>query len=405
LTIFVGIDWAERQHDVCVLDAAGGRLAGLHIAEGIEGIARLHGLIAEHAEVPGDVVIGIETDRGLLVTALVGAGYEVHAVNPLSAARYRERHTTSRAKSDRGDARMLADLVRTDRHLHRPVAGDSELLEAIKILARAHQNLIWTRQRQLNALRSALREFYPAALAAFEELGHPDALAVLALAPGPEQAPRLSLNRIAAALRRAGRQRNVERRAAEIQAALRAPQLAAPRLVADAQAAHAAALVAVIGMLDVQIAALERRLVESFEQHPDAELLRSLPGLGAILGARVLAEFGDAPDRYVDARARRNYAGAAPITRASGTSRVVVARLVRNKRLFDACWQWALCALTASPGARAYFDAHDPGPHTGKTARRKLANKLVGILHGCLANRTAYDDSRAWPADFKDVAA
>jgi transposase len=403
--IYVGIDWAEAHHDVCVLDAAGVRLAATRIAEGIEGIALLHGVLAELAERPSDVVIGIETDRGLLVTALVAAGYQVHAVNPLSAARYRERHTISRAKSDRGDARMLADLVRTDRHLHRPVAADSELLGAIKVLARAHQNLIWTRQRQINAQRSALREFYPAALAAFEELGHPDALAVLALAPSPEQGPRLSLSKIAAALRRAGRQRNVERRAAEIQVALRAPQLAAPPLVVDAQAVHVAALVAVIGALDTQIAALEGRLVERFEQHPDAGFMRSLPGLGAILGARVLAEFGDAPDRYADARARRNYAGAAPITRASGTSRSVVARHVRNKRLFDACWQWALCALSASPGARAYFENHNPGPHTGKTARRKLANKLVGILHGCLASRTHYDESRAWPSELQDVAA
>src|SRR5207247_6369944 len=122
-------------------------------------------------------------------------------------------------------------------------------------------------------------------------------------------------------------------------------------------------------------------------------------------GARVLAEFGDAPGRYADARARRNYAGAAPITRASGTSRVVIARLVRNKRLFDTCWQWALCALTASSGARAYFDAHNPGPHTGKTARRKLANKLVGILHGCLASQTSYAESRAWPSDVQEAAA
>jgi len=114
------------------------------------------------------------------------------------------------------------------------------------------------------------------------------------------------------------------------------------------------------------------------------------------LGARVLGEFGDAPDRYADAKARRNYAGAAPITRASGTSEVVLARLARNKRLFDACYQWAFCALTASPGARAYYDAHNPGPRTGKTARRKLANKLVGLLHGVLTHRTGYDEQHAW---------
>lgn len=177
--IFVGIDWAEAHHDVCVLDHEGQVLATRRIPEGLEGVAHLHALVADHAIEPTEVVVGIETDRGLLVTALLASGYAVHAVNPLAASRYRGRHTTSRAKSDRGDAHMLADLVRTDRHHHRTVAADSELLAGIKVLARAHQNLIWTRGRQTNALRNALREYYPGALDAFEDLGHPDALAVL----------------------------------------------------------------------------------------------------------------------------------------------------------------------------------------------------------------------------------
>jgi len=405
MMIFVGIDWAEAHHDVCVLDTEGEVLATCRIPEGLEGVSRLHALLGEHAEQPDDVVVGIETDRGLLVTALLGAGYAVHAVNPLSASRYRERHTTSRAKSDRGDARMLADLVRTDRHHHRTVAPDSELHGAIKILARSHQNLIWTRRRQLNALRSALREYYPGALVAFPEPGHPDALAVLAVAPDPERGRKLSEARIIGALRRGGRKRNLEKQAQKIRAALRQPQLAAPALVAQAQAANTTALVAVIATLSEQITRLEADLEASFERHPDAEILRSLPGLGAILGARVLAESGDAPGRYVDAKGRRNYAGTAPITRASGTSHVVAARLARNRRLFDACYQWAFCALTASPGAKAYYDDHDPGPRTAKVARRKLANKLVGILHGCLAHGTVYDESLAWHQASEQLAA
>jgi len=403
--IFVGIDWAEADHDVCLLDREGTVLATRRIPEGLEGVARLHAMVGDHVEDPVEVVVGIETDRGLLVGALLGAGYLVYAINPLAASRYRERHTTSRAKSDRADARMLADLVRTDRQHHRRVAPDSELHGAIKVLARSHQNLIWTRQRQLNALRSALREYYPGALAAFAELGHADALAVLAVAPDPERGRRLTEARIVSLLRRGGRQRSLERRASEIQVALRQPQLAAPALVAEAQAANTSALVAVVSTLDEQIGRLEAELTEAFEHHPDAEILRSLPGLGAILGARVLAEFGDAPDRYLDAKARRNYAGTAPITRASGTSHVVVARLVRNRRLFDACYAWAFCALTASPGARAYYDAHDPGPRTSKVARRKLANKLVGILHGCLTHGTLYDEELAWHRASERLAA
>jgi transposase len=207
--IFVGDDWAEAHHDVVVLDAQGRRLARRRLPEGAAGIGQLHALVAEHAEDPAEVVVGIETDRGLWVGAMVAAGYAVYAINPLAASRYRDRHTVSGAKSDPGDAQMLADLVRTDRHQHRPVAGDSAAAQGIKLLARAHQGLIWSRQRQLNALRSSLREFYPAALAAFDELGSAEALAILARASSPSQGQALSTSAIRATLRRAGRQRNL----------------------------------------------------------------------------------------------------------------------------------------------------------------------------------------------------
>jgi transposase len=396
MEVFLGVDWAEDHHDLCLEDSTGNVLATRRISDGLEGVAGLHALLAEHVDEPEQVIVGIETDHGLLATSLVAAGYRVYAVNPMSVSRYRDRHHSSRAKSDKSDAKLLADLVRTDRSNHRQAVPDSELLEAIKVLARSHQSLVWTRQRLTNQLRSALREYFPGALAAFDDLADRDALAVLAAAPTPTAARRLSRTQIRTALKRGGRQRNLDGRAEEIHAVLQQPQLRAPELVEDAHGAVTAARVPIIKSLNEQIAQLESRLAERFDQHPDAELLLRLPGLGVILAARVLAEFGDAPNRYLDAKARKNYAGTAPITRASGTSEVVIARLVRNKRLFDACYQWAFCALSASPGARAYYDAHDPGPKTGKTARRKLANKLVGVLHGTLTHRTAYDETTAW---------
>jgi len=394
MEVFLGVDWAEHQHDLHLEDHEGRRLAARRIEDGLAGVQALHALVAEHA-VPEEVIVGIETDHGLLATALLSAGYQVYAVNPMSVSRYRDRHHVSRAKSDKSDAKLLANMVRTDRHNHRLAVADSELLEAIKVLARGHQNLVWTRQR-LTKLRSALRDYCPGALTAFEDLDHPDALAVLAVAPTPTQARALTLPQIKAALKRGGRRRYLDTRAADIQAALRLPQLTTAPLVEDAYSTTVAAQARLIGDLTAQIAAVEAKLTQRFSQHPDAELLLRLPGLGVVLAARVLAEFGDAPNRYADAKARRNYAGTAPITRASGTSEVVLARLIRNKRLFDACYQWAFCALSASPGARAYYDAHDPGPKTGKIARRKLANKLVGILHGSLTHEQPYDPDLAW---------
>jgi hypothetical protein len=367
------------------------------VADGVAGVAELHGLVAEYADEPDEVMVGIELDRGLLVQALVAAGYAVIAVNPLAAARYRERHVVSGAKSDRGDAKVLADLVRTDRHNHRLVAGDSELADAIKILARAHQSAIWSRQRQLNGLRSALREFYPAALEAFgTDLASLDAVAVLALAPTPELGRRLSHSKIASALRRAGRQRNIDTRAAEIQACLRSEQLAAPGRISDAYGVVARSTIAVITALTAEIATLEEALGEGFDEHPDAKIIRSLPGLGTVLGARVLGEFGDDRTRFVNAKSRKNYAGSAPITRASGKSLVVLARHARNRRLADATDQWAFCSLTQSPGARRYYDQLRARNKTHRQALRQLANRWVGIMHTCLERGEPYDEHRAW---------
>jgi hypothetical protein len=395
--IFVGIDWAEEHHDIVVMNADGQPLGRARVAEGIDGVARVHALVADHADDPTEVAVGIETDRGLLVTSLVAAGYQVYAVNPRSVDRYRDRHAVSGAKSDGADAKVLADLVRTDRHNHRQVAGDSDRVEAVKVTARAHQSLIWTRQRQINQLRSALREYYPGALVVFgTALAHPDAIAVLAKAPTPELGRRLSTAQITSALRRAGRQRNIDTRAAAIRDGLRAPQLAAPPVVADAYGSAAKALINVIATLTAQIAELEASLADRFEQHPDAAIYRSLPGLGDVLGARVLGEFGDDPDRYANAKARKNYAGSSPITKQSGTRKIALARFVRNRRLADALTWWAFCSLTTSPGARAFYDRRRAAGDTHNRALRALSNRWVGILHGCLRHHTTYDEHTAW---------
>jgi Transposase/Transposase IS116/IS110/IS902 family len=410
--LFVGVDWAEDHHDLCVMDAAGRVRAKGRVSDDLAGVVRAHDLIASAvpAELDDDevdrveVVVGIETDRGLMVRALVAAGYRVFAVNPLSVDRYRDRVRVSGAKSDPGDARVLADMVRTDAHQHRPVAADSDLAEAIKLVARSHQSAIWSRRRLANQARSALREFYPAALAAFDDLTHPDAVAVLSIAPTPEQGKRLSRSKIAAALRRGGRRLNIDRRAAAIQDALRTEHLTQAPVVADAYGAIVASLVAVIGSHTRQITELDEVLETHFGQHPDAAIFRSLPGLGVVTGARVLGEFGDDPTRYSDAKARRNYAGTSPLTVASGTRRIVRARHIRNRRLADALHWWAFNAINRSPGARALYDRRRAAGDTHSGALRVVANRLVAILHGCLRTHTPNNETTAW-AHRHDLAA
>ncbi|WP_322779001.1 IS110 family transposase [Frankia sp. Cas4] len=405
--LFVGDDWAEDHHDVEVQDEAGRRLGKARLPEGVVGIGRLHeltGRFLPEGSAPDQVVVGIETDRGPWVRALVAAGYQVIAVNPLQAARYRERSSTSGAKSDAGDAHALADMVRTDRHQLRPLAGDSELAEAVKVTARAHQTLVWDRTRHLLRLRSALREYFPAALAAFEDLAAGDSLELLGKAPSPAAAARLTVAQISAVLKRA-RRRNIAEKSRAIRAAFRTDQLGQPPAVTAAYAATVRAQVAVLSTLNGEISRLEEEVGAHFGQHPDAEVYLSQPGLGPILAARVLAEFGDDPDRYADARSRKNYAGTSPITRASGKKKIVLARYAGNDRLADALHQQAFSALSGSPGARAYYDvlkARGAGHHA---ALRQLANRLVGILHGCLKTRTLYNEATAWPQYVTDTIA
>lgn len=410
MQLFVGVDWAEDHHDVCVMTADGRVRAKGRVSDDLAGIAKLHDLIAGAApgdlddDVDGEVVVGIETDRGLLVRALVAAGYRVLAVNPLGVDRYRDRVRVSGAKSDPGDARVLADMVRTDAHQHRTVAADSDLAEAIKLVARSHQSAIWSRRRLANQVRSALREYYPAALEAFDDLAHTDAIAVLVVAPTPELGALLSRSKIASALKRGGRQLNIESRAEKIQTALRTEHLTQPATVAKAYGAIVASLTKVIEANNTQIAELEAVLADHFGQHPDAAILRSLPGLGVVTGARVLGEFGDDPGRFDGAKSRRNYAGTSPLTVASGTRRVVRARHIRNKRLADALNWWAFNALLRSPGARALYDRRRAQGDTHFGALRVVGNRLVAILHGCLRTRTLYDETTAW-AHRNDLAA
>ena len=400
--LFVGDDWAEDHHDVELVDETGRTLARRRFPEGLEGITRLHGLVAEFlpepagpGEVNTEVVVGIETERGPWAAALVAAGYRVFAINPLSSERYRERHSTSGAKSDAGDAHILAEIVRLDRAHHRQVAGDTALAEAVKLAARTHQSLIWDRTRQVLRLRSALREFFPAALKAYSELDAPDTLQLLRLAPDPDRAARLTKRQVVAALARANR-RNPDVVAERTLAVLKVGELRQAPPVQAALAAIVAAQVEVIATLNDQIDALGQVVAEHFGRHPDAELITSLPGLGVILAARVLGEFGDDPHRYADAKARKAYAGTAPITKASGTRKVVLARYARNKRLGDALQQWAFCSMRGSAGAKAYYRQLRARNIGHQAALRQLANRWVGILHGVLKTGHPYNETTAW---------
>ena len=401
--IYLGLDWAEDHHDIAVMDEAGAVLGERRVDDTMGGVRAIHELVAMHEADPSQVIVGTESVHALVPQALVAAGYSVYEINPLASSRYRDRHHLSGAKSDKADARMLADVVRTDRHNHRPFAGNSDLSEGVKVLAREHQSLIHNRQTLVNHLRSTLRNYYPGILVAFpgfassSERDSQDAMAVLEKAPTPALGRKLTAGQITTALRTAGRKRSLRSRAEEVRDTLRKTQLEAPPIVTHAYGITVQANAAIVRTMTVQIQQLEAELAVHFEKHPDANIILSLPGLGPVLGARVLGEFGDAPNRYVDSRARKNYATTSPVTRASGKLRIVSARHGGNRRLGETAVRWAFCAIQSSPGARCYYDELRGRQKTHSQAIRSVANRMVGILHACLEKRAPYDEKIAWP--------
>ncbi|QSE84689.1 IS110 family transposase [Rhodococcus koreensis] len=396
MSINCGIDWAEVHHDVALVDENGTVIARKRIDTGTAGLTALLEVIAESGGAPGTTPIAIETDKNLLVVALMEAGFTVYPINPRAVARYRERHGQAGGKSDPGDAAILANILRTDRAMHRPMPAISEHGRAIKALARQHQEAIWALHQTISRLRSVLLEFYPAALQAFPNLKHRAAVATLSAAPTPASGRALTRRKVVTVLQRCGR-RNDPNLVERILQELKTPALGQPPQVEEALGHAVTGLLAVIASMQQSVDSLEDALGREFDSHPLAPILRSAPGLGPILAARVLAEIGDDPERFATANGLRAFAGTAPITRASGRSHYVKARKVRNKRLGDACHWWAFVTLTKSAGARAHYDKRRAAGDHHNAALRNLANKLLGRMWWCLQHNEPWDDHAAWP--------
>ncbi|MEU9158652.1 IS110 family transposase [Streptomyces sp. NPDC048417] len=408
--IYCGIDWAEKTHDVALVDDSGELRAKRHITDDAAGYKLLLDLLAEYGDTEENPIpVAIETSRGLLVAVLRTGKRQVFAINPLAAARYRDRHSVSRKKSDPGDALVLANILRTDMHAHRPLPGDSDLARAIAVLARAQQDATWNRQQMANQLRSLLREYYPAALDTFATwqngLCRPEARELLKAAPTPGRAAKLTRPQIIDALKRAGRKRGIEAEAERIRGVFRGDFAHQPPLLEDALGQQ---MLALLGQLEAACVAtddLAKAVEEAFPQHPDADLILSFPGLGTQLGARVLAEIGDDRTRFADGRGLKAYAGSSPITRASGKKSSITRRWVKNDRLNHVGYLWAFSAITASPGAKAHYRRRrDEHGDWHAAAQRNLFNRMIGQLYHCLQKHELFDEQTAFPTQLATAA-
>ena len=401
MRVFCGIDWAEDHHDIAVVDSEGRVLAQRRIGDNCQGWTELLGLLAEHGDGAEELIpVAIETPKGLLVASLRATGRPVFAINPLSVARYRDRHTVSRRKSDAGDALTLAHILRTDEHAHRAMPADTAQVRAVTVLARAQQNAVWDRVIAHNRLRALLQDYFPALLRAFAAkrggIMRPEARALLAAVPTPRRAARLDAAAVESILRAAGRIRLVTDEATRLAEAFHADALHHPEAVEDAMGRHALALLRALDTACGNVDDLTEAATHAFESHPDARIIKSFPGIAGINGARLLGEIGDDRTRFCDARGLKAYAGSAPVTRASGRTRSVATRRIKNQRLAAAGYMWAFSTLTTSVGARAHYDRRRRHGDPHVAAQRNLFNRLLGCLYHCLQHDQLYNETTAF---------
>ncbi|MFC9494997.1 IS110 family transposase [Streptomyces sp. NPDC056982] len=402
MSITCGIDWAENHHDVALVDEAGKLVAKRRIGDDAEGFRQLLTMLIEAGDSPENPIpVAVETARGLLFASLRATGRKVYSINPMAVARYRERYRVARAKSDHADAMALANILRTDADVHRPLPADSELAQVISVLARAQQDAVWNRAQLNNQLRSHLKQYFPAALAAFQVRGigldSREARTVLAAAPEPTAAAQLTRVKLRSLLRKIGRQRNIDTWAEQLRTLFSNDYLHQLPLVEQAMGRQTVALVAQLDAACRAADDLAEAASEAFAQHPDAEVFNSFPGIGPLTGARVLGEIGDDRSRFRDARALKAYAGAAPITVASGKSHAVHHRRVKNQRLAAAGYVWIFGALP-SLQVKEHYDRRRARGERHTAAMRHVFNRLLGWLHHCLTTGQNFDPAKAFPA-------
>lgn len=406
---WAGVDWSEGLNDVAVVDRSGKVVVRTRIAESPDGVKQLlrllTGLGTNHRHSRKHVPVAIESSSGLLTQALRSADQPVVALNPTVVARYRARLHPTKQKSDKGDSALLANILRTDGHYHRALPRHSDQANAITVLARAQLRVQRARQYHHNLLRSLLRDVHPAALQAWADLPgglrRAEARAVLALGPTPAQAARLTRRQLRQTLAEAGRTRLLDEHSSRLHTLFHDKTLRQRPMVEEAMGTQITASLAMLNQACTTLDDLTGTLEAAFLNHSQAPIYMSFPAVGPLTGARLLAELGDDPDWFADARGLRVYAGAAPLTWASGTSRIVTHRMIANRRLKGIGHMWAFGTLTRSPGCRAHYDRRRSGGEANNAALRNLFGRLLNCLHYCLRHHREWDEERAFASTGK----
>ena len=401
---FVGVDWASATHHATLLDACGQVLGERAVAHGGAGLAELcDWLLGKTGAEPAAIAVAIEVPHGPVVEALLGRGFRVFSCNPKQLDRFRDRFTVAGAKDDRLDARVLADALRTDGHLFRPLAQGHPVVIELREWSRMAEDLQGEHNRLANRLREQLWRFYPQALELADDLAAEWFLDLLELAPTPAEAARRRETTVARLLKRHRIRRLA---AAQVLDTLRKPPLAvAPGTIAAATA-HIAAVSARLRLVNRQLREAHAKLdalcgqLAAAEPGPgqpseqrDATVLCSLPGVGRIVLATLLAEATE-PLQRRDYRALRGLAGAAPVTRVSGKRCVVLMRQACQFRLRTAVYHWARVATQHDARSRARYGELRKRGHSHGRASRSVADRLLAVACAMLRAGTTFDPDR-----------
>ncbi|MET7948999.1 IS110 family transposase [Micromonospora sp. NPDC005324] len=399
---YAGLDWGESHHDVAVVDEQGQLITHLRVTDDVHGLAQLLAALAAVRRNRSSIPIGIETGRGLMVAGLRKAGQPVVVLNPTQVANYRSRLAAQRKKSDRGDAHLLAHVLRVDGDAHRPAPAVSPQAAALRELTRTHRQALHTAGLLARRLRSVLRDYYPGAATAWAHLPggltRPEARTVLTAAPNPTRAARLTHRRLETLLTASGRTRLITAEASRLHELFHTRTLRQPAEVETAMGHTTTALLTQLNAAIASAHTLWTQIDNLAEQHPHTAIYRSFPGMGPLLAARLLAELGDDPQRFPTARNLRAFCAATPITWASGTSHKVSHRRKANPILAETGHLWAFATLTRSPGARALYDRRRATGDRHPAALRRIYARLLGSLHHCLRAGILYDEDLAFPA-------
>ena len=384
-TCFAGLDWASEMHAVCIIDEHGSIRERFDIAHSAAGLLELSGTLKRWGSPP----IAIERPSGMLVDTLVEAGFTVVPIHPNAVKATRPRYRSHGAKSDAGDAYLLADLLRTDGHRFKPLAPQSDAIRALRALVRGRDELVSTRVQLANQLRALLESFWPGAVEIFAEVHSPIALAFIERYPTPASAVRLGPKRLAAFC--AQHSYSGRRSPQELTRLRHAPRGVCAELEMQAKGALARALARSLRTLVQQLHCFSRRIEQHIASLEDGRLLMSFPRAGRICAAQLLAELGSVRERFASDQHLAAEAGVAPLTYASGKSKAVAFRFACNHRLRAALTCLADNSRHASVWAAAVYARARAGGCDHPHAIRILARAWTRVIYRAWINHQLYD--------------